>query len=134
MEVKRERCGQRSKVRSFARTDSSNAEYSASGAVSSADNAHARKEARSQQATMDGSTRGQEDGNTLQQLLRDIRAQGDGEREALEFLSHKLHKKLHEQKLKRMSLDYLREYVARQERDLAAARGECAYGCEVLRK
>ena len=95
---------------------------------------HGKKHGVNNNATMNDSTRGQEDGNTFQQLLRDIRAQGDAEREALEFLSHKLHKKLHEQKLKRMSLDYLREYVARQERDLAALRGGCVYGCEVLRK
>ena len=81
-------------------------------------------------ATMDGSTRGQGDGNVFQQLLRDMRAQGDAERIALEILSLKLH----EQELKRMSLDYLRENVAHRERELQTLRGGCAYGCEVLRK
>ena len=81
-------------------------------------------------ATMDSSTRGQGDGNVFHQLLRDIRAQGDAERIALEILSLKLH----EQELKRMSLDYLRENVAHRERELQALRGGCAYGCEVLRK
>jgi len=91
---------------------------------------HGKKHGVNNNATMDDSTRGQEDGNTLQRLIRDIRAQGDTERAALEVLSLRLH----EQDLKKMSLDYLRVYVARQEEDLRALRGECAYGCEVLRK